>query len=203
VARKAAKKVTKRKDGKPTRAEKRKKNQEAFQEAVQEAPRGFVPKAYRGKQTTYDEALVDKVLHIISGGGTLRQACRELDLDESTFRTWQRDDRGARPDDDPPRPGLSALYARAKTMQAEAQEEHLMEIAQNAIDGVNTQSAKLQIDNIKWLMGKWHIRFADKSTTVLEGNPDKPLHTKNQNTEMTLAEAAEAYAQSIREEKEQ
>jgi hypothetical protein len=199
MARKAAKKVTKRKDGKPSRAEKRAKNQKAFRRVQPKI--GFKISIHKGSRTTYDEELVKIVLEEVSCGSTLRASCREHDINEATFRTWVHEDRGRDPQADPPREGLSSRYARARELQAEAWADDLMDIADGSEDGVDTQSSKLRTDTRKWLMGKNHIRFADKSTTVLEGNPDKPV--RQITSEMSVEDAAEMYEASIRDGKKQ
>lgn len=190
----AAKPKTKRKDGKPDRAAKSARNKKLFKQVQPRA--NFVPKPHPGRPLEYTDEIAEEILSLVSRGETLKGACRQLDLCETTVRRWIVNDRGANPSADPPVAGIGLRYARARELQAEAWADDIVEIADSAI--VDSAVPKLRIDTRKWLMGKNHMRrFGDKTTVQHEGG-DRPIHTIT--SEMSLQEAADAYAASIREE---
>lgn len=194
----AAKKQTKAKPKKQTRRERSVANKKAFADVMaEEAAKLLTPVKVSRGTSTYSEELVSQVIEKVSSGDTLRGACRQLGLNEATFRYWVNEDKGADPDQNPPVPGLASRYARARELQAEAWADSIVELADSARDEVNIQQTRLRIDTRKWLMGKNHIRFSEKTTVALEGgDASKPIRTIDET--MSPKEASEIYAQMIR-----
>jgi transposase-like protein len=178
---------------KQTRKQRSERNKAAYKKV--RVPPSYVPRPYNGSRTTYDPEFCALLMDAISGGQTLRGVCREHDFHESTVRKWIREDRGADPSTEPPTPGLSTLYARARELQAEAWADDIVDISDMCHD---VQKGKLMSDTRKWLMGKNHIkRFGDKLETTVQGG-DKPI--RQVTSEMSLKEAADLYQQSLRED---
>jgi transposase-like protein len=108
----------------------------------------------------YTPELAAQICEQVSTGKSLRQVCRELDVNESTVRKWVLDDRE----------GFSAQYARARELQIAAMEDELYEIADDGTNDWMTikrggedvevpnnevlQRSRLRIDTRKWIMSK-------------------------------------------------
>jgi hypothetical protein len=176
----------KREELKKTRAEK-KAERRAMAVAVRATmvvadPRGtHTPRATR--PITPED--VEEIITAVAEGDTVIGKCRELGLSTSQFlRAKDADDIS------------SKKYERARRDQAEMWGDDIVEIADAPIAPIlhETGSAQselthraLRVNTRRWLMGKYNVKFADKQTTVHEGNPDKPVVTKDV-TEMSAQE---------------
>jgi len=99
----------------------------------------------------YTEELGAQICAGLEDGKSLLQVCRELNLKESTVRTWARDN-----------PDFSAKYARAREMGDDAEFERLAELAaeppketaQGFVDSGWVTWKKNQIDTAKWMLAR-------------------------------------------------
>lgn len=90
-------------------------------------------------------------------------------------------------------PEFRTLWDTARRAQAEAWSDKLVELAQSA-SAEDVHVVRNEIDVRKWIMGKNHIRFSDKATLVLEGNPEKPI-SHSITDKMSPTEAATEFAE--------
>jgi hypothetical protein len=193
MAKAKAKKPVKRKDGKPTRREKSRVNSGMFHAAQRALKATMNPEPAHARAHTPDD--IEAVFEALMAGDTVRNKCRELAVHPGKLLAAIDDDAQ-----------LRSRYARAREIQSEVWADDIVADADDAAltidteaDGANVELGivKHKFEAKKWLMGKNHIRrFGDKSTTVLEGNPEKPLRTVT--SEMDDAEAAAAYQESLR-----
>lgn len=151
-----------------------------------------------GRPTKYDEDLVERILEGMTNDEeltTVSDACRAVGVRPATFFTWVREDLGADPDAKPPRQGLYNRYARAREIQAELWFDGLIDASRGITDKDDVPAARLEIDTLKWAIGKNHIaRFGDKNTVVHEGgDPTKPIRTVTD--EMSTQEKADAWGE--------
>lgn len=190
-----ASRPVKRKDGKPTRAERSEENKrlaKTVREMLAESHRVEEPKT---KRPVSDDD-IETVLRGVAEGGTVRRICRQLGVAESSVRIRLVDDAA-----------LLARYSHARRLSAYAMIEKNQEEAEVLVsmdpsaEGANVavQIAKHVENTRRWIAGKYHqTEFGDKVTQVHEGNPDRPVVTKDV-TEMSAQEMLEEFHQRLRE----
>lgn len=83
----------------------------------------------------------DKVCKIISGGISLREACRQLKMSPEAFRQWRLVD-----------DNLQARYTRAKEDRAINIFEDILSIVDDT--DADPQDRRLRMDARKWMLGK-------------------------------------------------
>lgn len=127
-------------------------------------------------EPVYTSELAERVCTEVSSGKSLRQVCRELQINECTVRKWVLDDRN----------GFSTQYARARELQIAAMEDELYEIADDGTNDWMTikrggqevevpnnevlQRSKLRVDTRKWIMSKiLPKKYGDKVQTEHSG----------------------------------
>lgn len=182
-----SKKPVKRRDGKPTRAQRRKVNQSSFKQAKRDFSLYMPPSAcarykliieeLKGKEITSDDQIKRAVLSLIIGGLSLRWAREIVGVSHYQWHLWLHEDED-----------LAKQYNKAKDERSEAWADDIMEDAESA-NAFNAQAVRLRIDTKKWLMGKNSGRYADK--VVLAGDKDNPIQTVTR--EMSAEESQEAY----------
>lgn len=180
--------TTKRKDGKPSRADKRKVNQAKSRKVQKDYSLYLPPNAQlryaaiieqvRKGELKTDQDIQQAVLSLIVAGCSLRVAREALDVTFYRWHLWLREDED-----------LHKQYLKAKDDRSESWADDIMEDAEGA-NAFNVQAVRLRIDTKKWLMGKNSGRYADR--VVVAGDPGAPLTTVTR--EMTAEESQEAYA---------
>jgi hypothetical protein len=186
---KSKKRVT-RKDGKPTRAERKVNNAAAFRKAKEDLAKYVPPSARARMQDIIDQMksagelkteveLQQAILSLVAAGLSLRQARTVCDVEHMQWHRWLKANEE-----------LKTEYNLAKEERAEAWADDIMEDAEHA-NAFNVQAVRLRIETKKWLMGKHNQRYADKQ--IIAGDPENPLRTIS--TTMSPKEAQEAYAQ--------
>jgi hypothetical protein len=186
----AKRKPVKRKDGRPTRADKSRVNKAAFSQSKKDF-KLYMPPSARARY----EAMIDQmkaegkiegpveqqkaILSLVIGGLSLRWAREIVGVRHGVWHEWLRDNEELRKE-----------YNLAKEERTEAWADDIMEDAEQA-NAFNVQAIRLRIETKKWLMGKNSGRYADK--VVLAGDPANPLRTITR--EMSQEEAQESYAQ--------
>jgi hypothetical protein len=165
-----------------------KANKRDYRAAMSSVSRELAGAPEPEKYVEVTDAIIDDVLERISDGMGLRASCRLNQVHVATVRNRFIADEA-----------LAIRYARARESKADAWADDIVEGAEAPLDydadGANVEIAhrKHVADVKKWLMGKYHVRqYGDKVTTVLEGNPDKPVQTINR--QMTLEQMQEAFA---------
>jgi len=118
------------------------------------------------RPSTFSQQTADKILDRISEGEMLIKICREDDMPErKTVYTWMTS-----------HPEFRDAYARARLSWADWWAEKVLtlsldssgdifidETGKAVVDHANVQRARLQCDNIKWLVGKYAPRtYGDK-----------------------------------------
>jgi hypothetical protein len=186
-----AKKVNKRKDGKPTRADKRARNQADYAKTKKDFSL-YMPPSARARYKVIIDALAEKkieskadkqqaVIALIIGGLSLRWAREIVGVDHMEWHRWLAENEELKKD-----------YTLAKEERTEAWADDIMEDAEQA-NAFNAQAIRLRIETKKWLMGKHSGRYADK--VVLAGDKDNPIRTINENA--TPDEAQKAYREMM------
>jgi hypothetical protein len=184
-----SKKPAKRKDGKPTRATKRRVNQASFA-AGKKKLKDYMPPVARaryqaivdelnkGGELATEQAKQQAILSLIVGGLSLRWAREIVGVTHWAWHQWLHADED-----------LKKEYAQAKEERTEAWADDIMDDAESA-NAFNVQAVRLRIETKKWLMGKHSGRYADKM--VVAGDPENPLHQIT--TNMPIEEAQALYA---------
>jgi hypothetical protein len=193
MAKAKAKKPVKRKDGKPTRREKSRLNRGLYAAAQRLERERLNAEPVHVRAHTPDD--IELVFEALMDGDTVRNKCRELGVHPGKLLKEVTSDEQ-----------LNSRYMRARQVQAHSFVEKNLDEAEQArrtidteADGANVELGILKhlADTRKWCAGKYHVgAYGDKVTTVLEGNPEKPLRTITQ--DMDDAEAAAAYQESLR-----
>lgn len=183
---------------KPTRAEMRVERRAAAAALRKQIQDAFGGSAKPLKTRDITDQDVEDIIAAVADGMTVTSTCRRLGISNGQFTS-----RLASGD-----PERAKRYVRARSLQAEAWADEIADIADEAInyDGepgaanAEVSHRNLRVNTRKWLMGKYNVKFAEKTTHVLEGNPDKPLRSVTEH--MTEKEAAEAYAERLRQIKD-
>jgi hypothetical protein len=190
AAKRAAPAKVKRKDGRPTRRERRKANKSNYAQAKKDFSL-YMPPVARARYKIIieeidkhgplsdDEAKRRAVLSLIAGGLSLRWAREVCGVKHMEWHQWLVDIEG-----------LQKEYNTAKEERTEAWADDIMDDAESA-NAFNAQAVRLRIETKKWLMGKNSGRYADK--VVIAGDRENPLTAITR--EMTPEEAQEAYNQ--------
>ena len=117
--------------------------------------------APRGRPSVYTKDLGEQICRRIASGESLKSICRCDSMPgEGTVRGWVLDDRDS----------FSALYARARTLQAERWADEIVDIADDGtndyverlrngetlseFDAEHVQRSKLRVDARKWMLSK-------------------------------------------------
>ena len=104
----------------------------------------------------FSQAIADDVLAGLMEGKSLRSVCRELAVNESTVRGWERD-----------HDEFSTHSLRAREIGGHAMADDCLDIADA---GGDVQLAKLRIDTRLRLLGKWLPKlYGEKLETVHSG----------------------------------
>lgn len=100
--------------------------------------------------------IFDRICERLAEGESLRAACRELGLAESTARAYVNDN-----------PEAFAQYTRARELQADAHFDDVIDIANEARRGeIDPQSARVAIDAKKWTAGRMRPKLYGDKTTI-------------------------------------
>lgn len=104
------------------------------------------------------------VCHEVAGGLSVKKSCEKVEVDRSSFfRALQVDKE------------LSEQYTRAREARADARFERADDIAEKLERGeIDSMTARVLLDNIKWQCGKEKGRVYGDSTTI-KGDKDNPL----------------------------
>ena len=131
-----------------------------------------------GRPSTYKPETGDKILHLMSEGMTLTEACDHLKIRRSTVYSWAEK-----------RQDFSAILARAKLSlaehafsQAHAIPKKLYESALNGeeLSGPMVAAARLYTDSLKWYAERLNPRdYAQQSKQSIEltGKNGGPIQT--------------------------
>ena len=123
-----------------------------------------------GRPTIYSQELADKICAQLAEGMSLRSVCLSEDMpDKSTVFNWLRT-----------KPEFVDQYARAKEESADAQNEILLDLGDEAIglaqqvdskaSNAVVQAVKLKADNLKWVMSKMKPKkYGDKLDVTSDG----------------------------------
>lgn len=184
---KAKTKPVKRKDGKPTRSDRRAANQSSFRQAKKDFSLYMPPSArarysliieeLKRQSIVTDEQKQGAILSLIIGGLSLRWAREIVGVSHYQWHQWLHENEA-----------LKKEYTLAKDERSEAWADDIMEDAEGA-NAFNAQAIRLRIETKKWLMGKNSGRYADK--VVLAGDKENPIRTIT--ASMSPEEAQEAY----------
>jgi hypothetical protein len=119
----------------------------------------------------YTAELAEAICDRLQDGKSLSESARELNLKESTVRTWVMDN-----------PEFAAKYARAREIGDDVEFERLSELAsqppektpQGFVDSGWVQWKRNQIDTFKWQLARKRPRkYGDKMAHV--GEDDGPI----------------------------
>jgi len=114
--------------------------------------------AKRGRKSTFNKAVFEKICSKIEEGKSQRQACKETKTDESTFRTWLRSDDLKGP--------INTRYAHAREQQIRGIGDRLRdrpkdfldyyfdEGGNKRLDPATVQLARLAVDTDKFLLAR-------------------------------------------------
>lgn len=112
---------------------------------------------------TFDQAIADTICDRISSGENLRQICAEAELPtERTIYRWLN----AHED-------FCQQYARARKAWADAQIEEVIAVSKD--DQIKADDKRVQIDTLKWAMGKLNGKYSDKVKHVGGDEGDSPI----------------------------
>lgn len=126
-----------------------------------------------GRKSTFDPALAAGVCELLSLGASLRQACGELGVNESTVRLWAKT-----------HSEFAAQYAQATLERAAAQAESVQEDYEaepergpdGKIDPGWVALQRLKIDTKKWMASKMLPKvYGDKIETTVQGPNGGPV----------------------------
>lgn len=121
-----------------------------------------------GRPTKKTDELIDKILERVALGENNVTICRDPEMpSRSTLHDWLAKDKS-----------FSDKYAQAKNFGGDVVAQSLIELASQPInyDGKNpnaeVQHRRLQIDTLKFLLGKWYPKkYGDKLDVTSEQKP--------------------------------
>lgn len=112
-----------------------------------------------------DQAQAAAICDRIASGENLRQICEDENMpNERTVYRWLNAD-GAFCQD----------YARARKTWADAQIEHIVAVSKDDTRGADHK--RVEIDTLKWAMGKLNGKYSDKVKHVGGDEDDAPIRT--------------------------
>ena len=120
----------------------------------------------RGRPRTVDRAGITRaVFRKLSIGHSLRASCKQLGVKPATLLDWVREDSV-----------LAERYARAREAQAHHLAERAIAVSRKAFgrDTAGVQAARLEVDTIKWYVGRMHKSLFGDSVTV-DGTQDTTI----------------------------
>jgi hypothetical protein len=130
-----------------------------------------------GRPSDFTKEMADKICSLLSEGKSLRTVCLADEMpDASTVFRWLRE-----------REEFRKQYASAKEESADAQNEILLDLGDEAIElaqgvdpkasGAVVQAVKLKADNLKWHMSKMKPKkYGDKIDVTSDNKPIPLLH---------------------------
>jgi hypothetical protein len=130
-----------------------------------------------GRPSDFTKEMADKICSLLSEGKSLRTVCLADEMpDASTVFRWLRE-----------REDFRKQYASAKEESADAQNEMLLDLGDEAIElaqgvdpkasGAVVQAVKLKADNLKWHMSKMKPKkYGDKIDVTSDNKPIPLLH---------------------------
>lgn len=111
----------------------------------------------------YTDALAETICDRISAGESLRGICSDSDMpSESGVYGWL-----AR------MPDFAEKYARARKHWADAQIEEIIAVSRST--EMKADDKRVQIDTLKWAMGKLNGKYSDKLKHVGGDEDDAPI----------------------------
>jgi hypothetical protein len=141
----------------------------------------------RGRPTTFTAEIAHTICSRVASGESLKAICRDEGMPaEATVRGWVLDDRE----------GFSALYARARDLQAESWADEILEISDDGsndwmaregkddapgyvVNGEHIQRSKLRADTRRWLLAKLKPKqYGDVSKHEHSGPEGGPIATE-------------------------
>jgi hypothetical protein len=93
-------------------------------------------------ESRYTPELADALLHRVSEGSSLSEACRAEGIPESTARQWARDNRC----------GFGAAYQQARMLQLEAWSDRIVDTGQRT--DIEATDKRVICDSYKWILSK-------------------------------------------------
>ena len=113
-------------------------------------------------ESTYTAELADAILHRVSEGSSLSEACREKGIPESTARQWARDNRC----------GFGAAYQQARILQLEAWSDRIVDTAQRT--DIEAADKRVICDSYKWILSKLRPeRYGER--LLVGSDPEHPI----------------------------
>ena len=118
-------------------------------------------------ESKYSPDLAEAILHRVSEGSSLSEACRELGLSESTVRQWSRDNRC----------GFGAAYQQARALQLESWADRIIDTAKRT--DIEAADKRVICDGYKWLLSKLRPeRYGER--LLVGSDPDHPIQHLHQ-----------------------
>lgn len=114
----------------------------------------------------YNKEIGDIICDRLANGESLKAICKggdDLPCEATIYRWLRASDE------------FSEQYTRARRDWADAQIERIQEIA--ASDTRGADHKRLEIDTLKWSMGKLHGKYSDKLKHVGGDDDDAPIRT--------------------------
>ena len=123
----------------------------------------------------YDAELVNRILHRLANGETLRSICREEGVPESSFRTWVQSDRD----------GLAARYAQARALQIDCLADEVLTVAYKS--DLDPAERRVITENLRWLLSKLApTKYGDR--LLVAGDAANPIQHLHRAVAPTLAD---------------
>ena len=113
-------------------------------------------------ESRYTPELADAILHRVSEGSSLSEACRAKGIPESTARQWARDNRC----------GFGAAYQHARMLQLEAWSDRIVDTAQRT--DIEAADKRVICDSYKWILSKLRPeRYGER--LLVGSDPEHPI----------------------------
>lgn len=111
----------------------------------------------------FDQAIADDICQRIASGENLRQICADDGLHcERTIYRWLASHEG-----------FCQQYAHARKTWADAQIEQIIAVSKDT--ELKADDKRVQIDTLKWAMGKLNGKYSDKVKHVGGDDGDNPI----------------------------
>jgi hypothetical protein len=115
------------------------------------------------RPSEYTQEIADEICQRIAGGENLRQICAEDELpSERTIYRWLAAEST-----------FCQQYAHARKAWADAQIEEVIAVSKD--DQLKADDKRVQIDTLKWAMGKLNGKYSDKVKHVGGDEGDNPI----------------------------